>query len=130
MVPENSSFMDEGKNLLIEEFGKNYATYFSILSAISGGINTQPEIESALGNKSIGGQLKRLIEDYNIIERQRPILLVYLLRGISVSTEVFMPINSKIRSWKLNKFFYCVFYYNSFPVKIIPFKRYINIICI
>lgn len=74
MIRDNSSFTDEGKNLLIEEFGKNYATYFSILSAISGGINTQPEIESALGNKSIGGQLKRLIEDYNIIVRQRPIL--------------------------------------------------------
>ena len=74
MIRDNSSFTDEGKNLLIEEFGKNYATYFSILSAISGGINTQPEIESALGNKSVGGQLKRLIEDYNIIVRQRPIL--------------------------------------------------------
>lgn len=74
MVRENSPFTDEGKNLLIEEFGKNYATYFSILSAISGGINTQPEIESVLGDKSIGGQIKRLIEDYNIIVRQRPIL--------------------------------------------------------
>lgn len=74
MVYENSPFTEEGKHLLIEEFGKNYATYFSILSAISGGINTQPEIESALGNKSIGGQLKRLIEDYNIIVRQRPVL--------------------------------------------------------
>ena len=74
MVRENSPFTDEGKNLLIEEFGKNYATYFSILSAISGGINTQPEIEVALGDKSIGGQIKRLIEDYSIIVRQRPIL--------------------------------------------------------
>ncbi|MDR1880705.1 MAG: ATP-binding protein [Tannerellaceae bacterium] len=74
MVRENSSFTDEGKNLLIEEFGKNYATYFSILSAISGGINTQPEIEAALGDKSIGGQIRRLIEDYNIIVRRRPIL--------------------------------------------------------
>jgi hypothetical protein len=74
MVRENSSFTDEGKNLLVEEFGKNYATYFSILSAISGGINTQPEIEAALGDKSIGGQIKRLIEDYNIIVRQRPLL--------------------------------------------------------
>ena len=74
MVRENSPFTDEGKNLLIEEFGKNYATYFSILSAISGGVNTQPEIETALGDKSIGGQIKRLIEDYNIIVRQRPIL--------------------------------------------------------
>ena len=74
MVRDNSPFTDEGKNLLIEEFGKNYAIYFSVLSAISGGINTQPQIESALGNKSVGGQLKRLIEDYNILTRQRPIL--------------------------------------------------------
>lgn len=74
MVRENSPFTDEGKHLLIEEFGKNYATYFSILSAISGGIKTQPDIEVALGDKSLGGQIKRLIEDYNIIVRQRPIL--------------------------------------------------------
>jgi AAA+ ATPase superfamily predicted ATPase len=74
MARDNSPFIDEGKNLLVEEFGKNYATYFSILSAISGGINTQPGIEAALGDKSIGGQIKRLIEDYNIIVRRRPIL--------------------------------------------------------
>ncbi len=74
MVRENSPFTDEGKNLLIEEFGKNYATYFSILSAISGGVNTQSEMETALGDKNIGGQIKRLIEDYNLIVRQRPLL--------------------------------------------------------
>lgn len=74
MIRDNSSFTDEGKYLLIEEFGKNYATYFSILSAIAGGINTQSAIEAALGEKSIGGQLKRLIEDYNVITRKRPIL--------------------------------------------------------
>ncbi|MDR2912883.1 MAG: ATP-binding protein, partial [Alistipes sp.] len=74
MVRENSSFTEEGKHLLVEEFGKNYATYFSILSAISGGINTQSEIEAALGGKSIGGHLKRLIEDYDLLVRVRPIL--------------------------------------------------------
>ena len=57
MVRENSPFIDEGKNLLVEEFGKNYATYFSILSAISGGMNTQAKIEVALGDKNIGGYL-------------------------------------------------------------------------
>ncbi len=60
--------------MLIEEFGKNYGTYFSILSAIAGGRNTQAEIEAALGEKSVGGYLKRLIDDYNIIIRQHPIL--------------------------------------------------------
>ena len=74
MVRDNSPFTDEGKYLLIEEFGKNYAPYFSILSAISGGMNTQPKIEAALGNISIGGQIKRLIEDYNIVVRQRPLM--------------------------------------------------------
>ncbi len=74
MVRDNSPFTDEGKHLLIEELGKNYATYFSILSAISGGINTQAAIEAALGEKSIGGHLRRLIDDYNLIVRQRPVL--------------------------------------------------------
>ena len=73
VVRENSPFTEEGKNLLIEEFGKNYGTYFSILSAVSGGINTQPEMMAALGDKSIGGQIKRLIEDYNVLKRLRPI---------------------------------------------------------
>jgi len=73
IVRENSPFIDEGKNLLIEELGKNYGTYFSILSAVSGGKNTQPDIVFALGDKSIGGQIKRLIEDYNVLKRMRPI---------------------------------------------------------
>jgi AAA+ ATPase superfamily predicted ATPase len=74
MAAENSPFIDEGKHLLIEEFGKNYGMYFSILSAVSGGINTQPAIESAVGDKSAGGQIKRLIEEYNILVCCRPIL--------------------------------------------------------
>jgi AAA+ ATPase superfamily predicted ATPase len=73
IVRENSPFIEEGKNLLIEEFGKNYGNYFSILSAVSGGINTQPDIMAALGDKSIGGQIRRLIEDYSVLKRLRPI---------------------------------------------------------
>ncbi|GHV77444.1 ATPase [Spirochaetia bacterium] len=74
MVRDNSPFIEEGKYLLIEEFGKNYGVYFSILDAVAGGRNTQPEIAATLGDKSIGGQIKRLIEDYNILVRRRPIL--------------------------------------------------------
>jgi len=73
MVRDNSPFTEEGKNLLIEEFGKNYATYFSVLGAIANSKNTQSEIESALGGISVGGYLKRLEEDYNVISRTRPI---------------------------------------------------------
>lgn len=71
---ENSTFTDEGKNLLIEEFGKDYGVYFSILSCIASGINAQARIEESLGGISIGGQLRRLIDDYSLIKRQRPIM--------------------------------------------------------
>ena len=74
VVRDNSPFTDEGKNILIEEFGKDYGIYFSILSCIASGINNQSDIEVALGGISIGGQLRRLIDDYSLITRQRPIM--------------------------------------------------------
>lgn len=70
----DSPFKDEGKNLLVDEFGKQYGTYFSILDAISDGINTQTGIAAALGEKSIGGQLKKLEETYGIIKKMRPVM--------------------------------------------------------
>ena len=70
----DSPFKEEGKHLLIDEFGKQYGTYFSILEAISNGINTQGAIASALGDMSIGGQLKKLEETYELIRKLRPIL--------------------------------------------------------
>jgi len=74
VVRDNSPFTDEGRNLLIEEFGKDYGLYFSILSAIASGINTQGAIEASLGGVTVAGHLKRLIEDYALIRRVRPIL--------------------------------------------------------
>jgi len=74
VVRENSPFTDEGRNLLIEEFGKDYGLYFSVLSCIASGANTQGAIESALGGVTVAGHLKRLIEDYSLIKRVRPIM--------------------------------------------------------
>jgi len=74
VVRENSPFINEGRNLLIEEFGKDYGLYFSVLSCIASGINTQGAIESALGDVTVAGHLKRLIEDYSLIKRVRPIM--------------------------------------------------------
>ncbi len=70
---ENSLLLDEGKNLLIEEFGKDYTTYFSILSLIASSKTSRSEIESIL-EKNIGGYLDRLEKDYGIIKVVRPIL--------------------------------------------------------
>lgn len=74
VIRDNSPFTDEGKNILIEEFGKDYGIYFSVLSCIASGINSQAEIEAALNGISVGGQLRRLIDDYSLISRHRPIL--------------------------------------------------------
>ena len=69
---ENSLFLEEGKNLLIEEFGKEYTTYFSILSLISSSKTSRTEMESILG-KNIGGYLDRLENEYSIIKKIKPI---------------------------------------------------------
>lgn len=73
MLKPDSPFLTEGHALLIQEFGKQYGNYFSILSAISNGRNTLQEMEAALGGISLGGQLKRLEEDYDLIQKKRPI---------------------------------------------------------
>lgn len=74
MLQPESPFLTEGQALLIQEFGKKYGNYFSILSAISNGKNTLPAIEAAMGGVSLGGQLKRLEEDYGLVKKKRPIL--------------------------------------------------------
>jgi len=48
IIQEDSPFLQEGKNMLIEEFGKEYATYFTILSAIARGENTRGKIEAVV----------------------------------------------------------------------------------
>ena len=68
---ENSLFIDEGRNVLIEEFGKDYATYFSILSLIASSKTSRSEIESIL-EISVGGYLERMENDFNLIQKVRP----------------------------------------------------------
>ena len=69
----DSFFVNEGKNVLIQEFGKQYGTYFSILGQIARGDVTQGEIEASTGMKSLGGQMKILEENYGIVRKKRPI---------------------------------------------------------
>ena len=69
----DSFFIDEGKSVLIQEFGKQYGMYFSILDQIAHGDVTQGLIEASLGVKSLGGQLKILEEKYGLIQKKRPV---------------------------------------------------------
>lgn len=72
VISPDSTFVNEGRAILVEEFGKDYDTYFSILSAIASGRTHRGEIESLLG-KQIGGYLTRLEDDYGIIAKQLPL---------------------------------------------------------
>lgn len=69
---DNSLFIDEGKNVLIDEFGKDYGNYFSILSLIASSKTSRSEMESVL-EINIGGFLNRLESDYSLIEKVKPI---------------------------------------------------------
>jgi len=72
MIKEDSLFLPEGKNMLIEEFGKDYAIYFTILSAIARGENTRRKIETVV-KREIGGYLTKLERDYNLISKTIPV---------------------------------------------------------
>ncbi len=69
----DSYFLTEGKDVLVEEFGKDYGTYFSILTLISEGYNTRAELQDFLGNIELAGYLKNLIENYELISKQQPL---------------------------------------------------------
>ena len=72
MIKADSVFLSEGKAILVEEFGKDYGVYFSILSAIARGKTLRSEIEKIIG-KEIGGYLTKLEKDYEVISKKQPI---------------------------------------------------------
>ncbi len=72
IVSPFSLFLDEGRNRLIEEFGKEYGTYFSILSLIASSKTSRSAIESIL-ERNVSGHLHRLEHDYAVIKSIKPI---------------------------------------------------------
>lgn len=72
ILTENSLFLDEGKNVLIDEFGKEYGNYFSILSLIASSRTSRVEIESIM-EMPVGGFIDRLESEFNLISKVRPI---------------------------------------------------------
>lgn len=73
MTWPDSPLLTEGKDMLIQEFGRDYSTYFSILQLIASGYTRQGEIDAIIGKNS-GPYLKNLSEDYSLIQRHLPIL--------------------------------------------------------
>ncbi|MHC1574847.1 MAG: ATP-binding protein [Candidatus Methanogasteraceae archaeon] len=73
---KNALLQDEVRQILINEFGRNYTTYFSILEAVSLGKNTLKEISDITGipMNSLGKYLNELASTFAIIERREPLL--------------------------------------------------------
>ncbi|MBO6189596.1 MAG: ATPase [Alloprevotella sp.] len=69
---DNSPFINEGKTLLIEDFGKEYTIYFSILTCIANNITSRSLIEEYI-QKEIGGYLTRLETDFHLIRKLTPL---------------------------------------------------------
>jgi AAA+ ATPase superfamily predicted ATPase len=86
ILGDHSLFLEEGKNVLIDEFGKDYMNYFSILSLISSGKTSRPEIESIM-KIDTGGFIERLEKTYALIKKVRPILAKPNSRSIKYRIE-------------------------------------------
>jgi uncharacterized protein len=72
MLMENSPFLNEERNQLIEEFGKEYTIYFSILELMARGKTSTNEIASVI-QKNISAYLSKLESYYHIIRKYKPI---------------------------------------------------------
>jgi AAA+ ATPase superfamily predicted ATPase len=68
---DGSFFLDEGRAVLVDEFGKDYGNYFSILSLIANSKTERSDMESTL-QIAVGGYLDKLEKDYGLIKRNRP----------------------------------------------------------
>jgi len=67
----DSPFLNEGKELLVSEFGRDYSTYFSVLQLIAAGKATQSEIDSII-EKNTGAYLANLENQYSLIVKNKP----------------------------------------------------------
>ncbi|AJC72770.1 hypothetical protein X802_07845 [Thermococcus guaymasensis DSM 11113] len=75
-VRYSTFLVSEGEGLLMDEFGRAYKTYYSILRAIAMGKNRLVEIANLLGMKpgSLSKYLDSLINYYGIVARETPVL--------------------------------------------------------
>lgn len=68
----SSSYINEGKAILAEEFGPDYGTYFTILASIASGQTTTAELRNALGIE-VGAYLAKLEDQYSIVSKKLPL---------------------------------------------------------
>ena len=67
----DSSYLDEGLSSLVQEFGKEYGTYFSIMSSIASGHTEYSQIKNDVGTE-VGAHLAKLENEYGLVRRKLP----------------------------------------------------------
>ncbi|ETR68121.1 MAG: hypothetical protein OMM_10859 [Candidatus Magnetoglobus multicellularis str. Araruama] len=101
--------------MLIEEFGKEYGNYFSILELLSLGTNTRTQIESLL-EMNIGGYLDNLEKQYHLISKKQPfnakkkagfndtvLMTIFSIFGSDLYTGMAAPL--KLKTFRMSKKF-------------------------
>ena len=67
-----SPFLEEGRSILMQEFGNDSATYFTILASIAAGHTKFAEIKNDLGS-DVGAYLSNLDKNYGLIRKIKPV---------------------------------------------------------
>ena len=75
VLHQDSILFNEGRELTIEEFGRNYGRYFSILEAVARGYTQWNKIATQTGipSNSIGKYFDELIQQYRLLERRHSV---------------------------------------------------------
>ncbi len=73
VISMGSYFIDEGKELLSDEFGREYGNYFSVMATLAGGRTYRGDMTNYVGFET-GGYLDKLENDFNVVSRVRPYL--------------------------------------------------------
>ena len=69
---QDSYLLQEGRDLMNQEFGDEGNTYFSILQLIAAGLNRRSDIDGTM-QKDMGAFLQNLERNFNVISRMKPI---------------------------------------------------------
>ncbi len=72
LISASSPLIEEGLHRLVEDFGSEHRSYFSILAAIASGHTSRARIESFTGI-GVGPLLDKLESEFDIIAKNRPI---------------------------------------------------------
>lgn len=75
ILEKNSILQNEGREILIQEFGTEHITYFSILDAVANGYNTFSKILNYIGvsDSILVRSLNELENNFRIIKKEIPI---------------------------------------------------------